>query len=91
MIGAAGQPAAKVERPAKPTSARVRSNGTKLAARDLTPPASQAARALVLAAIDRWVAAGVATLRVRGDSSLELRFGSDETWRLGKNGITRGR
>ena len=89
MIGAVCHPAANADRPAKPTSALVRSNVAKSAAHDPAPRTPQAARALVLAAIDRWVAAGVATLRVRGDSSLELRFGSGEIWRLSENEITR--
>jgi hypothetical protein len=89
MIGATCQPAANAERRAKPTSVRVRSNATTPGARDPAPPTPWAARALVLAAIDRWVATGAATLRVRDDSSLELRFGSDKIWRLGENAITR--
>jgi hypothetical protein len=89
MIGAVGQPVATAERPAKPTSVRVRSNRTTPAGRDPAPLTPQAERAWMLAAIDRWVEAGAATLRRRDDSSLELRFGSGETWRLGENGITR--
>jgi hypothetical protein len=89
MIGAAGQPAANAERPRRGTDVHVRANGTKPAARNPALLTPQAARALVLTAIDQWVAAGAATLRARGDSSLELRFGSGEIWRLGENAITR--
>ena len=48
-----------------------------------------AARAMVLKGIDQLVAAGIATLNARGDSSLELRFGADEVWRLDEKWITR--
>jgi hypothetical protein len=91
MIGAGSQPVENAERPVKRVGVGVRSNRTKLAARDPASPAPQAARAWVLAAIDRWVEAGAATLRERDDSSLELRLGSGETWRLGETGITRER
>jgi hypothetical protein len=89
VIGASGQPIANAERPAQRTGARPRSNRPKPAPRDRAGLTPQAARALVLAAIDQWVAAGAATLRARRDSSLELRFGSGEIWRLGENAITR--
>ena len=89
MIGAGSQSVANAERPVKRMRVRVRSNTTKPAARNPAPLMPQAARALVLAAIDRWVEAGAAILRERGDSGLELRFGSGETWRLDESGITR--
>ena len=84
-----GYATVRAERPGRGTDVRVRSNGMKPAARNPALLTPQAARALVLAAIDQWVAAGAATLRARGDSSLELRFGSGEIWRLGENAITR--
>ena len=84
MNGVASQPLANA-RPSKQKGA----NRAKPAEHDPTRPASWVARTLVLAAIKPWVVNGLATLRERGDASLELRSASGETWRLGENGIMR--